>query len=273
MKLVFKHFIILAFSLSPIFTGRALFCPRYSCINYNDGPCISIQSAIDDKGYNIINLTDQACKGEEVCNVGDTPWFDLAISKRDDKFTCKPEYDYKFGIRFPGEECTTDSNCFIYDDITGHCKEGRCTGRKEGDSCQSHTQCLVGLYCNGEICSQQKAFNATCVESVECQNKYLCSKGKCQLTPYTLDPGESLDKGLDSFDVFKCKFRFMDSYRKCTYFIQQEDGEDGFVKCKYGKTCKYITFSGEERTQPCHCGYNSEGQGYCPQGHNKSNFI
>jgi hypothetical protein len=105
-----------------------------------------------------------------------------------------------------------------------------------------------------------------CSKSLECENKYLCHIGQCQLTPYSLDLGEEI--GEEDFWVHKCKFGFVDN-GKCSLLVQEE-GENGFIKCNDGERCLYSDERGQSVSyDTCSCGYNSEGQRYCPQGHNK----
>jgi hypothetical protein len=62
-----------------------------------------------------------------------------------------------------------------------------------------------------------------------------------------------------------------DKYQ-CSTLNQIPLSEDEFVKCKLGEVCTYTdVVTGDTLTKDCECGYNSDGQGYCPKGHNNSN--
>jgi hypothetical protein len=144
-----------------------------------------------------------------------------------------------------------------------------CFGIAEGKTCKSTARCVAGLYCdkNSNNCFKQK-LEGDCTESSECVNHLLCHKGKCSLTPYSLDIGAEVDKEDPDFNVYKCKLGYV-SNNKCLSIIQEEAGDKyGFVECKYGETCKY-KFGDFEIKEDCACGYNADGKGYCPLGFNK----
>jgi hypothetical protein len=240
------------------------FCPRYSCVDKKDNMCAST------RGFNQVTLAD-TCKKGEFCNVDYPPYAHLSETTKDGSFYCKQIPPKPAPTRFPGEQCPSNSECVKTGPLTGECKHGTCSGAGDSSNCSSHAECLAGLFCNNESkkCIPQKPFKSECTDSVQCENKYLCHKGLCQLTPYSLDLGEEVNEK-DVFYNVMCKFGFT-LKGKCSYLIQKENGEDGFIKCDRDDKCIYTFFgTGETLETPCSCGYNSEGQGYCKQGHNKS---
>jgi hypothetical protein len=61
-----------------------------------------------------------------------------------------------------------------------------------------------------------------------------------------------------------------DNQNRCTHLIQNDTPSEGeFVKCNLGDTCSYsfITDTHSTIKKDCECGYNSTGQGYCPESH------
>jgi hypothetical protein len=268
MKINLKQFIfLLLISLLSISAGD-ISCPKYSCVDTKDNSCASVKSMIkDNKGFNLVSLTDK-CKKGEYCNMNFPPWIYLTEDKKDESFYCEQTPSLTI-TRFPGEQCSTNAECIKSGPLTGECNNGKCSGGNDHADCFSHADCLAGLYCENKKCTPQKPFKSECTESAQCENKYLCHKGICQITPYSLDSGEGIDL-MDPFNGFMCKFGFTHK-GKCGYLVEEELGEDSFIKCNHGDRCKY-TIHGTKDTieNACSCGYNSEGQGYCEQGHNKS---
>jgi hypothetical protein len=156
-------------------------------------------------------------------------------------------------------------------------QEWEITGIDEGLSCSETIECLKGLYCDKEsrTCAKQKLYGASCLNSAECENKYLCHEGKCSLKPFSADFGTTIDSVFDKFYLVKCKLGMTDNQDRCTQLIQSDTPSEGeFVKCNLGDTCSYsfITDTRSTYGRDCQCDYSSTGQGYCPKGHNKSKY-
>jgi hypothetical protein len=183
-------------------------------------------------------------------------------------------------VRYPGEECTQDGDCFKQgDDSLGKCQADKtCSGRNETDKCLGNFACKKGLYCDKDgTCKKQKGKDESCANSYECINTLLCHGSKCNTAPFSLDVNTTLDAG-DALNADKCKYGL--SSRKnatdpasetCTTYTQSDAGDaKGFVTCSLGSLCNYTDVTAATTvSKPCPCGYNADGQGYCPLGYNK----
>ena len=66
---------------------------------------------------------------------------------------------------YPGWKCLTDMDC-----ASKKCREGKCIGRKEEESCGAHKDCETGLYCDlnratnqaPAVCKQVKGYGDSC---------------------------------------------------------------------------------------------------------------
>jgi hypothetical protein len=242
-------------------------CPNYTCAKGTENSCANVKSYISTIGYNYVNLTD-TCKPGEICNVGSSPYAILSDIQRDEAFTC----DIRQILRYPGEDCKHDSDCYKDEDYktTGTCVNNKCTGQGVDDPCDSHKQCLKGLYCNNKpsgICKPQLGKDEPCTTTYGCINSLLCHGNKCQLKPFSIDIGTVVGKQDDSF--LKCRFVLIDCDGICTSHNQTEEYKD-YLTCKHGDACTYSLNGGDTKYVNCPCGYNAEGLGYCPIGHNKS---
>jgi hypothetical protein len=258
--------------LSVVIFTNTMMCPKFACPEGSSKTCGSVRATGKDFGFNLVSLSD-ICEKSETCEIAQQNWTSLAMLEEDKLYTCKPT-NSAVTRSFPGEQCSRNEDCQKNGEGTGDCIESTCTGILEMEECHTHSQCLAGSYCDVDECRPQKEFGLTCEDSVECVNQYLCHNGTCSLAPFSLDVGEPVgDK--DSMEDYKCKFQQFDSHRKCTKLIQYETGDaEGFVKCNVGDFCKYRLFGeGPELSIPCDCGFNADGTGYCPIGHNKSNSI
>jgi hypothetical protein len=267
-----RSIVIVAIALSAILADDPVHsCPKYTCEKGTETSCVNVKSGLKTDGFNKISLTEICKKGEEYCDVPFPSYKTLSDVSTDTAYTCKAFGDPKnWKFRYPGENCDKDGDCIKVDDNTPTCVSGYCSGVAEGKACKSTSSCVVGLYCDkkSNTCVKQKS-EGDCTESTDCVNHLLCHKGKCSLTPYSLDIGTEIDKEDINFHGFKCKLSDYDLDFKCVSLVQEETGDkDGFVECKYGETCKY-KMGEHESTKPCACGFNSDGKGYCPLGFNK----
>jgi hypothetical protein len=269
MAIKLKQFIL--FLLLSLSLGSNIkSCPKYSCVQNRD-TCAFTTSFARELGYNLVGLTDR-CKEDEHCDVTE-PYKTLARLETDEKFFCKQgKPDGRKKSRYPGEDCISNEDCYRDGVGVGECKIGKCVGKTLGESCAHQSDCLAGLYCGDNKCIPQKLFGSDCHESAECENKFLCYKGKCQLNLYSLDFGEELENDKDFLlFLYACKLGFSIN-GKCSYSVQNSIG-DGPLRCNYDEGCKYDYFGTTEKGhQACDCGYNSEAQGYCEFGINKRKY-
>jgi hypothetical protein len=248
-------------------------CPKYTC---DKGPNNSCAFVNGDFKFNSVKLTD-ICKQDKFCDISNHPWEELANTDRLTEYKCKDKtIRDTYTFRYPGEACEYDNDCVNAGGFfTGRCRGDKvCTGADEGFRCASHAECWKGLFCDKTyFCAKQLPFNSPCTSSSECENKYLCHLGVCNLKPYSLELGTQVDSQ-DQWTFAKCKYGFLDNKHRCSSLEQTSSSEGEFVKCKIGEKCSYIVTTGDDEvTKTCQCGYNSDGQGYCPKGHNSSKLF
>jgi hypothetical protein len=255
-------------------------CPRFE---YGLGPnksCTSVKSGEHTTGYNNITLTE-ICKENEFCFVFPPYSYQLSHALDDTWYPCIVKQNNTNNPRYPGEHCTSDLDCFTdpNKNVTGICLDlpnGTCSGSKEGQGCAYHFDCMVGLYCGvNQTCLTQKGFNESCTNSYECNNDLLCNNGICNVRPFSRPIGEELPKDADLVKYF------------CTYgnnFATTKSGRylcaslnqtftDEYKQCGFNEKCNYTMSGYQNVTRSCECGYNSAGQGYCPQGQDISKRI
>ena len=74
-----------------------------------------------------------------------------------------------------GDQCTSHSDC-----VTDLCDNNICQGKKEGDDCDYHDKCSIGLTCINKVCQPQRKEGEECGVDQNCQNDYGCTiYGKC----------------------------------------------------------------------------------------------
>lgn len=95
------------------------------------------------------------------------------MSETDDltmKCLTNPEYQ-----KLPGQKCTDASLC------QGKVENGYCRGKKEGETCEHHLNCDVGLRCGTELkCEQASVEGEFCDSDTKlCQSYLYCKEGVC----------------------------------------------------------------------------------------------
>jgi len=266
-------------------------CPKYSCnltAIKDNTTCLKTVNPFNEFGTDaVVYLKTGVCKNGQVCNVGANQLYQnwtssvgcVSIDKKpDEKKTV-----------YPGEACKTQYDCYNsnYTDRktkeamqhrweTGFCIDGICSGQKEGGYCNITQECWVGTFCNGLRCEKQQPERGFCIDSTYCLNNLLCLNNTCAQM-YSQKNGTFLSK--DFNDKNLCEMGATDpdtnqcaQLRYLPAFNTTPDAE-GFVKCNLGDKCNYTTGFYDENgklkkfTQDCGCGYNAEGQGYCPLPH------
>ena len=255
-------------------------CPKYSC-DSSLPVCLMGKNPFNEKGDGIeISLNSEICSVNESCvlspNSNSISSEDILqiMSKEQIIGTCSI-YSYWPSVRYPGEDCNVNSDCV--DD--SECINGKCSGHGEGENCTHTKECKVGYYCNKDLmeCKSQKNEGEICEEGWDCQNYLGCYKGRCRklgiIKPGVINneitspfPGNNrrellcttgeLDKELGYCVETKYNEEWMRNEGK-------KEDENGFIKCEYKEKCLYD--NGKNKIEKeCGCGYNSDGQGYCP---------
>jgi hypothetical protein len=266
--LILKLTIAFIFLTEALQDERDFKCAKYYC--YFDPPAPYCARADPRSPSNYVYLSCQ-CRNGEICKIPEVPWQTLTYAKESKVFNCLKETP--FNKRLPGEDCNSDSDCAGRKKV-GSCINKKCIGAALGEACQKHNECLVGLFCDKSgKCLEQKGYEAECNNSYECINSLLCQGGTCSVMPYSLQDGAKVD---GDFLEEKCALGFVHN-GVCTALKQTDSGDpdnDFLRRCELGEKCTYS--AGEEGsiiTKDCECGYNQEGLGYCPRGHDTSNLI
>ena len=238
-------------------------CGVYKCAD--DSNNCATTSIVD--GQLEVSLSN-ICKGNEVCHLGNEPNVAFYINE-EQQFQCA---EITVDKRYPGEECSADSQCFYpvdsNDSVFHICKDSKCTGKANGESCKTNEECVVGLYCDTteSKCKAQKDVNVECANTYECKNKLLCYENKCQDVMYSFASGTSVANITTNKELY-CKYGTAVS-GICVEIT--DDNADEFRECNYGDVCLY-TYSPSQygpRAEKCECGYNADGKAYCPKFHN-----
>ena len=102
-----------------------------------------------------------------------------------------------------GDKCLIGNEC-----ITGTCTEGKCVGSKEGNQCNTDSNCDIGLYCetisNKNVCTKYVDAGGSCTGSDTyrpCKAGYVCANNQCTLQ-------FSIENGSASTNPFACKSKF-----------------------------------------------------------------
>ena len=254
-------------------------CPKYSC-NSSLPVCLLGINPFSETDDIKITLNSEICAINENCILSSVSNDFLQIMSTEKILGTCSIYSYWTGLRYPGEECNIDSDC----NITFKCRNGKCLGLNEGENCTETSQCVVGLYCNKDSkkCNKQKPEGETCKEAWDCQNFLGCYRGRC-IKLGILKPGvinneiTSPFPGNDRRDLlcttgemdwdngYCVETKYNDEWLKK---YNKKIDENGFITCEYNEDCIYDNGK-NSITKKCGCGYNSDGQGYCPLPNNQ----
>jgi hypothetical protein len=262
-----KHAILVM--LIYLVIAQAKNCPKYTCEKKDNHTCANVKTGFSD-GSNRVTLSD-VCSNGEVCHILYTPWQTFTYQEKDTLYTC--EKDVRLTLRYPGEICASSIDCFksTFDTKTGSCISNKCSGLDLDEPCKEHTECLVGLYCDKSLgrCAKQKEYEQKCNDSYECVNSLLCNFGICSVPPFSLRLGTPVD---NDFAEYKCALGFV--YKgKCSSLNQTDAVDpdlDDLRKCDLGEMCNYNMNGEGIKRKECECGYNKDGYGFCPRGHDTS---
>ena len=258
-------------SPEPIPEGK---CAKYTC---SDSIKVGVCALSNYKDHFNINVTlSDVCDEGAKCKIGGEP---------NDVFYNGSNIEGKCGslnnMRYPGEKCSLDSEC-VYPlnnpSTQFHkCEDGYCSGIDEDGICEDNSWCLVGFYCDKSDgkCKSQLKQGKTCSESKDCKNNLVCINSKCEEL-FSLNDGDSVPENESpEFKKMFCKNGEILN-NKCVSFNDLEGtkgSDDQYKKCDYNSYCEYKVNgleSWRKKYVQCGCGYNTEGQGYCPHFHDYS---
>jgi len=233
---------------------------------------LASRNPFNEDGSDISVSLSKTCKPNEECKGLENVYLEDSVSG-----TCveKEPHPDVMGVRFPGEDCDDIHQCIDEPNFKSTCQNNKCWGKKENEACSSPSECLVGLYCNGEICKPQVKLGGACKEVYDCENNLGCYNGKC-IKFGTLKENEDIsfakigEFNNDPRRSLLCEFGKVDFEDGDSCAVHRYAGEtkknvspEGFVKCNWGEKCTYSDGKNLEE-RDCQCGYNAEGQGYCP---------
>ena len=248
-----------------------LSCPKFTC---EEDSQIQLNQICMERDFkdSIVTYKFHKCHSEQLCILDSANLFkneDPINSVKCNSFSVIDEIE---SSGLPGEPCETTDDCKVNNCIDGYCYNGK----KIDISCMSHGDCFVGLYCDSisRVCKGQKYQGESCMSEYECRNNMGCYASKC-VEYYSLEVGADMNvneiSGSYNTDPTQlCKFGYVDDKTKqCSYlkFESPDKMVDGLLKCDLNSKCRYLNHKNAIVEEYCQCGYNTEGQGYCPFSH------
>lgn len=249
-------------------------CPMYKC-ETDQKSCASSHNPNNfDSSLINITLSKGVCQSNQTCSLPDES---KVYEKETVDSTCLSNTVDK--QKFPGEVCEIDGDC-----INKNCTSKTCQHMDIDEKCSNDEpidfskQCGVGAFCNStSFCNELIKKDAVCTNTFDCQNDLVCFNKTCSMQYGNVKDGVAIDTSFISADFgnrfeYLCESMNFDSLtKKCYTFTYANTtsmtaNDDGYVKCdkKNGKECSYETSIDKSYQLACQCGFNMEGQGYCP---------
>lgn len=239
---------------------------------------------MNEGGSNITVTLYNTCAANQTCAHGHEGK-DSIFERYTINGTCStPTETEVYTDRYAGEDCNDNHKCV--NDLA--CTGAKCVGVVFNGACNKTIDCNSGLFCNGtNKCSTQLKDTETCKSTYDCDNSLGCFDGKC--TAWAKKPigtvlkdkvGNWTEEALYPFNYF-CETGDIDVNQTCSASNytgpSKADGKidaKGFVKCDWNEDCSY-TDGVTTSTKKCGCGYNINGQGYCPlpSGQNYKTWV
>jgi hypothetical protein len=255
-------------------------CPVFSC-DKKGSNCLHSLNPFNDDGSSItVALTKGVCNTTQSCSAGPLG-MNTIYDKSEVNGTCvSNSIIIPKVLRYPGETCNKDSDICFNDAVAGNstCVNNICQGKALGESCTSTENCVVGSYCNiaaNSTCAKQLSEGTNCTDTFDCQNNLFCYMEKCRLLG-SLKTGEEVSKNtVGSFNTDSNKELACESTNlnvgnqticveiKYENTTASKQDTNGYVPCNWNEDCQY-TDGIDKFSKKCGCGYNAEGQGYCP---------
>ena len=252
-------------------------CAKYTC-KRNQKVCAQSHSVNSVTEVLLSNICDR----KSFCDIGGDP-NQIFYKNVDVNGTCSLKTQLTSLLRYPGEECKADTDCWSPDKdkypgekLVGTCKRGVCQGYGRKQACNETAWCNTGLYCADEgKCLPLLRNGASCNKTNQCQNHLLCYEDKCQNKWYSQPEGTDVSTKGDLPLEYYCQYGRVAGGRCNSYYnTDAVDAKSHLVKCDAGTDCNYMTIDGP-KTLKCECGFNENGLSYCPKGQNhcKKFFI
>lgn len=272
---------ILKNSPTPVPPPVTDYCPAFTCTDDEAKHCV--EEKTDDSKK--VSFTLSRCAKDKVC-IYDPLKLDKSSS--DYNADCSDKKNRRDNSVFPGETCSADKECMKISlpdqTVLQKCTEGKCEGIKAKATCSSDNQCVSGTFCDTttKLCTDQLDKDAKCTRSAECKNQFACN-GNC-VDFRTVPVGTKLAVNFtdDAQLALEAKYNcvtgraFSDGVCGELLYKDASKATDGVVKCNVGEKCDYVFKFGDGKpeqsiTMDCACGYNADGQGYCPYSTDKVN--
>ena len=215
-----------------VIIGAAVFasdCPIYNCT------LDRVEKTAACAFKNITHVDMKLCKAsDELCP---------APTGLDEESLCTKKTLLK--NLYPGEYCETVDQC-----LYGTCEKNKCSGDPVNKACKHDTDCNVGLYCNGEVCTALLPLNTDCTNGTRCDVGSFCYNGNCTLFA-------QLEDGTPATIPAACK----------SYYIVEGKCQTGpkWAKSANNSTCNYTLGNNSFEEQPV-CGKQSNGEPICTKG-------
>lgn len=227
-----------------------LTCPKYECSEETlpEGQCVKYQ----DGTYLL-----QQCSDSKFCST--------ALYSHTDSF-CEdvPPAPEKLDLN-PGETCKVDTDCH-----SGKCSpDKKCVGKRLNERCDDQSDCDVGYVCynlyQSATCQPQRKVGQSCdnyLTAKFCINAAACDNKICEEL-YSRNNGAIVDTVSAASLCKSGYYETVPSHSQKAICIQAPKSPNLPlpIKCNPGEMCRS---SDGEWAARCRCGYNSEGQGYCP---------
>lgn len=279
------------FPIDPVPTDEKK-CPIFNCnetSHFKETSKICAEKIFDkEKKLLKISLFENSCRWKnELCNFDS----DYNTTIGSESFC---EEIKSLGKKFPGENCKKDEDCYAEEktDIFGICanKTKICLGKNKGETCGHTSQCNKGLYCKkGELkseCETQLSVGNSCESSFDCKNNLACFNKTCGDVFYSRKVGEEINSDFDDkipMEIY-CESQLVkksntDKKIRCAnknHTDAKNETIEDLVKCDYNEFCNYTisdNLTTENFQENCGCGYNKNGYGYCPRGHDAGILI
>lgn len=162
--------------------------------------------------------------------------------------------DLQTPTRYPGDLCSYNSQC-----TSGHCSNNTCLGPGFQQPCTVEIGCSPGFYCSNNLCQNQVKIGGPCILDTDCVNNALCNLGTC-IQYWSLVNGESTTAPINGLSL-ACKTGAAKSTVSGYVCSPSEPSESLENPCDIETLCYS---SSQTYSNPCICGKNSNGQGFCP---------